>query len=144
MCAIAVTKAQHKYDMKSHQRQAISHIYNRPGPWFNIKMTSYQYRKSHRGDKTILRLSYLHNGISYTGKMTSLYWIRAQLCGDCPHFRAWCGWPLYITFLSYACITVCIMKLLVSYTNISILQFNYFADQYYLFIISLPMLRSSW
>ena len=48
------------------------------GPQFNIKMTSYQYRKSHCGDKTILRPSYLHNGISYTGKMSSLYWIRAQ------------------------------------------------------------------
>ena len=48
-----------------------------PGPRFNIKMTSYQYRKSHCGDKTILRPSYLHNGISYTGKTTSLYWIRA-------------------------------------------------------------------
>ena len=51
---------------------------NPSGPWFNIKMTSYQYRKSHCGDKTILRPSYLHNGISYTGKITSLYWIRAQ------------------------------------------------------------------
>ena len=50
-----------------------------PGPWFNIKMTSYQYRKSHCGDKTILRPSYLHNGFSYTGKTTSLYWIRAQM-----------------------------------------------------------------
>ena len=49
-----------------------------PGPWFNIKMTSYQYRKSHCEDKTILRPSYLHNGIFYTGKTTSLYWIRAQ------------------------------------------------------------------
>ena len=49
------------------------------GPWFNIKMTSYQHRKSHCGDKTILRPSYLHNGISYSGKMTSLYWIRAQV-----------------------------------------------------------------
>ena len=49
------------------------------GPWFNIKMISYQYRKSHCGDKTILRPSYLHNEISYTGKMTSLYWIRAQV-----------------------------------------------------------------
>ena len=49
------------------------------GPWFNIKMTSYQYRKSHCGDKTILRPSYLHNGISYTGKTTSSYWIRAQV-----------------------------------------------------------------
>ena len=52
------------------------------GGWFNIKTTSYQYRKSHCGDKTILRPSYLHNGVSYTGKMTSLYWIRALvLCG---------------------------------------------------------------
>ena len=45
--------------------------------WFNIKMLSYQYRKSHCGDKTVVRSSYLHNGISYTGKTTSLYWIRA-------------------------------------------------------------------
>ena len=43
----------------------------RSGPWFNIKMSSYQHRKSHCGDKTILRPSYLHNGISYTGKTTS-------------------------------------------------------------------------
>ena len=50
-----------------------------PGPWFNIKMPFYQCRKSHCGDKTILRPSYLHNGISYTDKMTSLYWIRAQI-----------------------------------------------------------------
>ena len=55
--------------------------YQRPGPWFNIKMTSYQYRKSHCGDKTILRPSYLHNGISYTGKTTSLYWIRPLYLG---------------------------------------------------------------
>ena len=47
------------------------------GPWFNIKMPSYQYRKSHCGDKTVVRSSYLHNGISYTGMMTSLYWIEA-------------------------------------------------------------------
>ena len=43
-----------------------------PGPWFNIKMLSNQYRKSHCGDKTVVRSSYLHNGISYTGK-TSFY-----------------------------------------------------------------------
>ena len=54
-------------------------IHQNPGPWFNTKMTSYQYRKSHCGDKTILRPSYLHNGISYTGKMTNLYWIGAQI-----------------------------------------------------------------
>ena len=49
-----------------------------PGPWFNIKMSSYQYRKS-RGDKTVVRSSYLHNGISFTGMMSSLYWIRALI-----------------------------------------------------------------
>ena len=27
------------------------------GPWFNIKMSSYQYRKSHYGDKTIFILN---------------------------------------------------------------------------------------
>ena len=47
-----------------------------PVPRFNIKMTSYQYRKSHCGNKMVVRSSYLHNGNSYTGK-TSLYWIRA-------------------------------------------------------------------
>ena len=41
-----------------------------PGPWFNIMVTSYQYRKSHCGDKMIFWLSYLHNGISHTGKIT--------------------------------------------------------------------------
>ena len=52
------------------------------GPWpqFNIKMLSYRYRKSHCGDKMILRPSYLHNGISYTGNITSLYWIEALIC----------------------------------------------------------------
>ena len=56
-----------------------SHVkFSTTGPRFNIKMTSYQYRKSHCGNKTILRASYLNNGICYTGKMTSLYWIGAQ------------------------------------------------------------------
>ena len=43
-----------------------------------IQMSSFQYRKSHSGEKTILRPSYLHNEISYTSMMTSLYWIRTQ------------------------------------------------------------------
>ena len=54
------------------------------GGWINIKMPSYQYRKSHCGDKTILRPSYLHNGISHTGKTTSLHWIRAQISSHMP------------------------------------------------------------
>ena len=49
------------------------------GPWFNIKMSSYQLWKSHCGGKMILRPSYLHNGISYTGKTTSLHWIRSLM-----------------------------------------------------------------
>ena len=49
------------------------------GGWFNIEMLSYQYRKSHCGDKTILRPSYIHNGTSYTGKTTSLYWISPRV-----------------------------------------------------------------
>ena len=51
------------------------------GPWFNIKMSSYQYRKSHCWDKTVVRSSYLHNGISYAGKMSSLCWIGALMFG---------------------------------------------------------------
>ena len=45
--------------------------------WFNIDIPSYQYKNSHWGDQTILRPSCPHNEISYTGKTTSLYWIRA-------------------------------------------------------------------
>ena len=41
-------------------------------------MLSYQYRKSHCGDETAARLSYLHNGISYNGNMASLYWNGAR------------------------------------------------------------------
>ena len=45
------------------------------GPRINMKMLIYQYRKSQFGDKTVVWSSCLHNGISYTGKMASLYWI---------------------------------------------------------------------
>ena len=58
----------------------------RSGSWFNIKLLSYQYRKSHCGDKTVVRSSYLHNGISYTGKMSSLYWIGTQVSVKWPPF----------------------------------------------------------
>ena len=57
------------------------HIYISIRGWFNIKMSFYQSRNSYYGDKTILWLSYLHNGISYTGKMTSLYGIKAMIIG---------------------------------------------------------------
>ena len=58
-------------------------------------MTSYQYMKSHCGDKTILRPSYLHNGISYTGKMTSLYWLGAQVL-TCPGYVLLVKIALYV------------------------------------------------
>ena len=41
------------------------------------KKSSYQYRKSHCGDETVVRSSHLHNGISYTDNMSSLFWIGA-------------------------------------------------------------------
>ena len=64
----------HKHQWLSYSTKPV--VTEESGPRFNIKMTSYQYRKSHCGDKTILRPSYLHNGISYTAKMISIYWIR--------------------------------------------------------------------
>ena len=42
------------------------------------KIPSYQYRKSHCGDEAILRPFFLHNRVSYTGKIACLYWIRTQ------------------------------------------------------------------
>ena len=56
-----------------HGSTAMKELGSDPGPRFNIKMPSYRYRKSHCGDKTVVRSSYLHNGISFTSKMTSLY-----------------------------------------------------------------------
>ena len=50
-----------------------------PRPWFNIKMSSYQYKKSHCGDKTVVRSSFLHNGICYILVRCHLY-IELGLC----------------------------------------------------------------
>ena len=61
-------------------------------------MSSYQYRKSHCGDKTILRPSYLHNGISYTGKMSSLYWIGALVDQNMPVTQCICWWIFFYAF----------------------------------------------
>ena len=77
---------------------------NESGPRFNIKMSSYQYSKSHCGDKTVLRSSYLHKGIPYTGKMSSLYWFSPQkLIPNCLYpniylfnYSLWSGfYPLF-------------------------------------------------
>ena len=77
-----------------------------PGPRFNIKMSSYQYRKSHCGEKTVVRSSYLHNGISCTGKMTS--YIESALRILAPAMAA--GWHAPLTH--WGRVThICISKL---------------------------------
>ena len=55
-------------------------------------MSSYQYRISHCGDKTVVRMSNLHNGSSYTGKTTSLYWIGAQDQLKWSIWKPWSRW----------------------------------------------------
>ena len=62
-----------------------------PGCWFNIKMPSYQYRNSHCGYKMILWSPYLHDGISYTGKMIS-YWCRSLMFTSKPVLQSICVW----------------------------------------------------
>ena len=69
-----------------------------PGPGFNMKMSSYQYGKSHCWDKMVIRSYYLHNGISYTGKMSSLYWIRAKIFPN-DHFEQ--SWFMYVWALQF-------------------------------------------
>ena len=49
------------------------------------KMLSYQYRKSHCEDKTVVRLFYLHNGNLYMGKTTFLFWISPQISQNNGH-----------------------------------------------------------
>ena len=82
-CACQITK---RYDTSNYQSRWLETsrdliIRRLIGYWngalgFNIIMLSYQYRKSHCGDKAVVRSSYLLNGISYTCKTASLYWIR--------------------------------------------------------------------
>ena len=52
------------------------------GPRFNKKTPSYRIRNPIVEIKTVVRSSYLHNRISYTGKMSSLYLIGDQLVAD--------------------------------------------------------------
>ena len=40
--------------------------------WFNIRISSCQYRKFRRGDKTILLTSYLHGEFAYTDDIFTL------------------------------------------------------------------------
>ena len=46
--------------------------------YHRVKVSRVPMDKSHCGDTTVVKSSYFHDGISYTGKMTSLYWISPQ------------------------------------------------------------------
>ena len=101
----------------------MTHIFMTPGPRFNIKMSSYQYRKSHCEDKTVVRSSYLHNGISYTGKMTSLYWIRALPLNGLLWYKwysvnPWCLVDLFISvYLGLQNLFQCVHKIINSFSE---------------------------
>ena len=59
----------------------IGHFMVQSGPHFNIKMSSYQYRKSHSGDNIIWWPSYLHSGIAML--------VRQPFNGSGPWFAGW-------------------------------------------------------
>ena len=89
------------------------------------------YRKSHCGDKMILRQSYLHNGISYTGKMTSSYWIRPLLLKSMAIESGPQCWNRWLTHWSYC-------SLALSQQNILGEQVNTTADD-----VLVPCISSS-
>ena len=61
--------------------------------WDNdVIVSSYQYRKSHCGDKMVIRSSYLHSGISYTGKTKSLHWNKTPSVKKNWHKWYWHKW----------------------------------------------------
>ena len=84
---LAIPKMAHPLLLSCHSQSTLYNIIiprsNNFPLWFNIKIPSDPYTKSHCGDKMILRPSYLHNGISYTGKMASLHWISPRITGFC-------------------------------------------------------------
>ena len=59
-----------------------------PGGWFNTKMSSYKYRKSHCGDKTVVRSSYLHNRILLSGVPDYFGRNKISSGGDLSHYSS--------------------------------------------------------
>ena len=111
------------------------------GPDSIIKMAPYQYRKSHCGDKTISRSFYLHNGISYTGNRTSLYWIGALLPNEKYEYELFIACSIVAedqqtgdwTFKSVWISTHCLISILLS------VSFVIIALQHLLVAFSLPV-----
>ena len=81
------------YEWGNHQH----HFYFSSGLWFNMMMLSYQYRKYHYGDKTVIRLSYLRNGIFYNGRVASLHGISPHSILNQPRTEIyqWEKWPYH-------------------------------------------------
>ena len=89
-------------------------LMHKPGVWsqrgsFNIKIRSYKYRKSYCTDKTIIILSYLHNGISYPGNMTSCIvtnpWCRVQVHTKGSNCLLYANsWSLTLVISGYLCV----------------------------------------
>ena len=79
---------------------------DRSGLSCNIKMLSYQYRKSHCGNETVIRSFLIYSGNSYTGNMTSLYWISPM------SLYAWLSTrPRYLQYVSNGDITILLRSL---------------------------------
>ena len=67
----------------------ISFFFCWTGASFNIKMSSYQYKKSHLRNRTILISSNLYNGNCYTGKIT--FWPLSPLGWKGIVIAVWAG-----------------------------------------------------
>ena len=102
-----------------HWETSVEYIHWVTGGWFNIKMPSYQYRKSHCDEKTVARSSFLHNGISYTDKVTFYNESGHKCCSqENVSFHFW--W-----WLHFNCWNTCIPKFYYIYTYCSTLQRNW-------------------
>ena len=66
-------------------------------------MSSYQYRKSHCGDKTVVRLSYLHNWWTY-GQITP-YHLKTCVWKQMPHGSL--QTVRYLNWWVYLCVYLC-------------------------------------
>ena len=84
---------QHVINVFIHMLGLMCVIIQNARPRFNGTMSSYQYRKPHRGDKTVVSSSFLHNGIAYTGKTASFCWINPLMCSEISSVINYCRVP---------------------------------------------------
>ena len=75
----------------------------KPGGRINIKMSSYQYRKSHCGDKTILRPSYLHKNLRPAAVPMAVAYEPVQKHKVTPGIPGWLNKSLVHSHISAMC-----------------------------------------